>query len=886
MTTVIGFLDCLHKQQKDHLHPNFLAILNEVSQIGDNLVPQILLDESGPPMNHELIDIQKKHKEYLMVRSQILEEHKPPGSNLEQKSFLINERYVNLVVVSIDQFRRRPQNELIQTGRKHEEYMEETQTGLEHISTDKLFRWSRQSQCNPRAVMVSGVPGIGKTTMMQKFLYDWVTGKLYQRFAFVFFYRFRELNTWREVSLEEMILHQYPYLEGQLENILYDSERILFIFDGLDEITDPMNFRLSKLCFSPKQRDDVGTIVVSLVRQTLLRGSSVLMTSRPTRLASIDTSVFQRVTEILGFFHKDRQIYFENFFENKELSEKAFSYVKENDMMYTFCYIPAYCWIICTVLSACFRIKPTHIGQLMTSLPKTVTQLFVAFISNILANHNYQNRDDPRMLTSEAREILASIGWLAEHGVMNHIIVFDKHDLESFSLSSDKPMLSCFMVESGHPPNVDHTFLHLTLQEFFAALVHFIDYNPDKLQESLKKTESYEDGRCEIFLRFLCGLSDNSTRAMLKPYLGELSPEASRQVITWLQRNNEKEQIANQFPEHKRALLDVFYCLHESRNKALVLQCIGSNNIDDFSNMSLNPLDCSVLSFILQFCEEMEKLHLNSCCIKREGLRKLAPVLHHIKNLSLQYNKLTHSSCIALASGINDSRTLKILNLSHNKLEGPHLCDLMMAVKTSSIEVLLLEDNKLNSSSCLHLATGIKDNRTLKTLILSNNNLEGPNFGDLMAALTTSRIEKLGLGHNRLTPSSCVHLESTVRSSQTLRSLDLSDNNLGDLKSPHFTGLMAALKTSMIEELLLQGLRMADEHAPLLASLFSSRRLRVLNIHRNKFTDAAASYIKTLIMNMPSLKEIRISSIYISERTKKELKALEQSRQELQIEMD
>ncbi|XP_073465148.1 NACHT, LRR and PYD domains-containing protein 3-like [Aquarana catesbeiana] len=622
---VIGLWECLYALKKDHPHPNLLAVLDEITQTGEGLPDQILLDELGHSLTPVLKDIQEKHKQYLMEKTETLVEHRPPGTTLEPQRFLINDRYVNLIVVSTDQYRERSQNEIIQTGVKHEKCLKETQTRLEHISPNKLFRWNHQSECVPNVVMVSGVPGIGKTTLMQKFVYDWVTGKHYQRFAFLFFFRFRDLNRLGEVSLEEMILHQYPYLESQIGDILQDPERLLFIFDGLDESIHQMDFRSSKLS-NPKQRSHFGEIVVSLVRQSLLKGCSVLITSRPTRVSSVDTSVFQRIAEIMGFLHGDRRIFFNNFFGNEELSEKAFHYVEENDMLYTFCYIPSYCWIICTVLSMCFRSQPIT-DQLMTSLPKTVTQLFVTFVSNILTNHT-QNKDGGHT----ARELLTSIGWTAEHGVMNHMIVFDERHLESFSVRNDNHVFSSFMIESGQPPDVDYTFLHLTLQEFFAALVHFMNNNPKRLQKTLDEAESYKDGRAEIFLRFLCGLSDSSTRSMLKSHVGELSTQAARHVITWIQKKI-PEQGSYKTQEEKRELLNVFYYLYESRNKALVTQCIGSNKVD-FSRIPLSPLDCSVLFFILQSCRETE-VNLERCNIRSEGLRKLIPALHHIKSLGL-----------------------------------------------------------------------------------------------------------------------------------------------------------------------------------------------------------------------------------------------------------
>ncbi|XP_072283511.1 NACHT, LRR and PYD domains-containing protein 3-like isoform X1 [Pyxicephalus adspersus] len=858
---VIGLLECLYALKINHPHPNLLMVLDKISQTGEGLVKQILLDEHGHTLPPELREIQEKHKQHLMERTEILAEHRPPGTTLEPQRFLINERYVNLVVVSTDQFRQRPQNELIQSGVKHEECLKETQTGLEHISPNRLFRWSHQSQCVPHAVMVSGVPGIGKTTLIQKFVYDWVTGKLYQRFAFVFSFRFRDFNRLGKVSLEEMILQQYPYLESQIGNILQDPERLLFIFDGLDESIHQIDFRSSKLTH-PKQGADFGDIVVSLVRQSLLKGCSVLITSRPTRLASVDTGVFQRIADIMGFLHEDRMIFFKNFFGSEELSEKAFHYVQENDTLYTFCYIPSYCWIVCTVLSMCFKAQPTNTDQLMESLPKTVTQLFVTFVANILANHN-QNTGD----SHTARELLRSIGWMAEYGVMNHIIVFDERYLKSFSVRNDKHLFSSFIMESGQPSNVDYTFLHLTLQEFFAALAHFIDYNADRLQKTLHAAESYNDGRAEILLRFLCGLSDSSTRFLLKSHVGELSVQAAGDVITWIQHKITKEQKSA-----KKNLLNTFYYLHESRNKALVSQCIGSNKEVDFSNTPLTPLDFSVLSFILQSCKETDKVNLSFSNIESEGLRKLIPALHTIKNLSFVGNHLPNSSCPHLASGIRNNQTLRTLNLSGNNLKGPHFRDLMEALTTSHIFTLLLSDNNLTDSSCPHLASGIRNNRTLRTLDLSRNNLEGPYFQDLMEALTKSQIEDLNLNGNRLTDSSCPHLASGIRNNQTLRRLNLSKNNL---EGPNFRDLMEALTTSQVVELRLRDIGLTDECAPSLELLSDSRSLSLLDLHNNRITDVGSESIWRLIFKSSSLKEILVSSELLSDEAKTKLQKLE-----------
>ncbi|KAM4013500.1 NACHT, LRR and PYD domains-containing protein 6-like [Anomaloglossus baeobatrachus] len=756
-------------------HPTIQAVLDELCE--EDLVHKIVLDEDGHSLPPKLKDAQSSHKTHLLEKTEKLVENKPPGYHQQEESFSLRTRYVNLIIASTQQFRQCFENELIETGVKHEEYLKKAKHKLLHISSNKLFRWCHRSRLVPQMVMVSGVPGIGKTTLMQKFVHDWTRGVLYQRFSFVFFFKFRELNRLDNISLETLILHQYPHLEEQLANILQDPEKLLFIFDGLDESLHTLDFTSRHLCSHPKQPEPCGQIVVSLVRKSLLNGCSVLMTSRPTRLASIDCSVFQRIVEIIGFFPEERQMYFENFFPNHELAEKAFHYVKQNETLYTFCYLPSYCWIICTVLSRSFQ--PRSRNQPISLLPKTVTQLFAIFIANILSNHS--------LYKSDAQQLLRSIGWMAEHGVMNHRIIFEYRDLDSFHVDNKSKLLSSFLMESGDP--VYYSFLHLTVQEFFSALVHYVDYSPEKLQKSLKDANSYSDGRGEIFLRFMFGLSDGSTRSILDAYVDTRAAQASRDVITWvrdyiLERNQleesedkkqrlqsppifPKQQRQPQYLLQRRHLLIAFSYLFETRNKQLVQESFTIYKSFDLSSVHMSALDCTVLTFILETCRNIENLTLDECFLTTEGLERLAPVLHNLKNLSflsnnlddeamkslvsvltnpsskivslsLAYNELTDCSCIQLASVIRKNRSLKILNLSNNRLSGPHFHDLKEALSSPDcrIKELVLSCNNLNQDDCIHLASVIKQNQSLEKLVLSGNDLSSLNFSDLMEALS------------------------------------------------------------------------------------------------------------------------------------------------------
>ncbi|KAG8450042.1 hypothetical protein GDO86_016649 [Hymenochirus boettgeri] len=627
---VLGFWESLYVLQSDHPHPNLLAVLDELTQT-DKIVFLIVLVVSSAVVFVYFPACQLEHRQHLLEKTQDLVEHKAPGLKTERQNVPLSDRYLDLIVVSNNTFRKRDQHEVIATGGILEQYLHKTQCNLEKISHNRLFRWCHRSRCVPQAVLVCGVPGVGKTTLMQKFVYDWVNGKIYQRFAFVFFFKFRDLKQ-DEFSLAQMVVNQYPHLHSHLERIFQHPEKLLFIFDGLDESKIPMEFKSNQLCNNTHSTESVCVIVESLARQSLLQGCSVLITSRPTKLSMINLQVFKRISEIMGFSPTEREGYFKNFLKDPESANKTFHYVRENGMLYTFCYIPCYCWIICTVLSKCFNVHTTPTKCQTQFLPKTVTMLFVTFVCNIFENHTHD--------LSEAKAMLTHLGWMAERGVMDQILTFYEEDLHSFPGSSSSHLLSSFMEESLQSSWKSYSFLHLTIQEFLAAFVHYLDYSHEKLKTSLDRAKVFEDGHGEMFLRFISGLSDTATRSMLEPYVGKLSFQTSRQVISFLQDSICQDVLPNNTDPDKRKMLNVFACLAESRNNLLVKSTLGSNRQLDFSDFFLAPLDCTVLDFILESCEQTECLDLSSCFIQTEGLERLEPTLHTVTDLS-EYNRYT-----------------------------------------------------------------------------------------------------------------------------------------------------------------------------------------------------------------------------------------------------
>ncbi|GCC17957.1 hypothetical protein chiPu_0017746 [Chiloscyllium punctatum] len=574
----------------------------------------------------------------------------------KEKIFQLIDRYAELTVISTVREWTFVEHELLARGRDHEEWREKhLRHDLEKIRTDQLFYSSfshRKSKSGSSAVM-SGVPGIGKTTMVQKIVYDWATGKIYPEFQFVFSFKFRDLNAINcRISLRKLIMDQYPYFGSVLGEVWMNPEGLLFILDGLDEFKDSIDFSESQrntepplICMDPECCFEVSDIVYGLIQHKLLPGCSVLVTSRPTALHLLEKAEISVWAEILGFVGDERKEYFSRFFEDQMVAAAVLKHVEENEILYTMCYNPSYCWILGMSLGPFFTAKDKKQQQ----VPKTITQLYSYYIYNILKNHG-REIEDPR-------DVLLKLGEMAFTGVSEKKIVFRIGDLIQYNLKPSQ-FLSGFMMEllerDDSVRNVFYTFSHLTIQEFVAALAQFLITNPKSIQNLLREVYSNNDGRFEIFLRFVAGLCSPQSALPLENILGPLHHQTTCEVIEWMKKTLVRLTGSGMAHVGKRSLLMMLHCLFESQNNALVQAIMGSVKILNFDELRLTPIDCAILSHVIGFCDSIKELTLRKCYIQCEGLQRLVPLLHKCHILRLGDNNLGDSGVRLLCEALKN----------------------------------------------------------------------------------------------------------------------------------------------------------------------------------------------------------------------------------------
>ncbi|XP_067835942.1 NACHT, LRR and PYD domains-containing protein 3-like [Heptranchias perlo] len=864
-------------------------------------------------------DVQQKHKEALRVQTETLRVNTILIKE-KVKIFQLVTLYTELTVISTVRDRTLVEHELLARGRDHEEWREKhLRRELEKIRTDQLFQssFSQRKSKSGSSAAVSGVAGIGKTTMVQKIIYDWATGKIYPHFQFVFSFKFRDLNAINcRINLRNLILDLYSYFGNILGELWKNPEGLLFIFDGLDEFKDSIDFADNRkntepqyMCTDPEDECKVSDIVSSLIQHKLLPGCSVRVTSRPTALHLLEKAEISVWAEILGFVGEERKEYFNKYFEDQAVAAAVFKHVEENEILYTMCYNPSYCWILCLSLGPFF----TQRDRKQQRVPRTITQLYSYYIYNILKNHGRE--------IESPRDVLLKIGEMAFTGVSEKKIVFRNGDLIKYNLQPSQ-FLSGFMMEllerDDSAQNVVYTFPHLTIQEFVAALAQFLTPDRGDIRKLLSEAHSKEDERFEIFLRFVVGLSSSQSARPLEEFLGPFLHQTICGVIDWVKEKVEGE-IGNTGSETgKRDLLNTFHYLFESQNKTLARVTVGSVETLTFSGLRLTPIDCAVLSHVIAHCDTIKHLNLQHGSIRCEGLQRLRPVLHKFQVLRLGCNKLGDSgvkllsaalrnpvckiqklwlwgndltdSCTKdLSSALSANPSLSILDLSNNKLvdSGVKLLSAALRSPDCKIQELQLRDNDLTDSCTVDLSSALSTNRSLTVLNLRNNKLGDSGVKLLSEALRNPdfKIQKLHMWDVCLTDSGAEDLSSALSTNRSLTVLNLGGNKLGD---SGVKLLSAALRNPdcKIQELCLADVGLIDSCIEDLASaLRTNRSLTDLSLGSNFFTDRSVPALRSVILTCRSLEWIWLWGNKFSSNAKNQLKSLQDTRPRLSVEV-
>ncbi|KAM9467665.1 protein NLRC3-like isoform 4-T4 [Clarias gariepinus] len=842
---------------------DFSPLCSDLQKAEDRIAKRIITDTGHDP---ESAAVNEFHKKFKLNMMKLFQFFNGVMINLGTQTPL-NEIYTELYITEGDSGEVNNEHEV----RQIEAASRRTTTEETPIKCNDIFKPLSEQDKPIRSVLTKGVAGIGKTVSVQKFIVDWAEGKANQDLHLIFPLPFRELNLMKDqkLSLTELL---HVFFKETKETEMFSLEKVLFIFDGLDECRFPLEFQNTVRVCDVTESASVPVLLINLIKGNLLPSALIWITSRPAAADQIPSECVYRVTEVRGFNDPQKEEYFRKRIRDQSLANNIITHLKSLRSLYIMCHIPVFCWISAAVLER--MLCKAKRGK----IPKTLTQMYTHFliiqINIIREKYSKKQQSD--------KEMLLKLGQLAFEQLEKGNLIFYEEDLRECGIDVREAAVysgvctQIFREEFGLHQSKVYCFVHLSIQEHLAALYVHLMFRIDnkivlKKSQALKqkkkeitvldfhkcavdKALESQTGRLDLFLRFLLGLSLESNQNLLQALVTQTGSSSQRTKKT-VQYINMK--ISKECSTEKS--INLFHCLNELGDNSLVeeIQCYLKSGKQ---RKLFSSSQWSALVFVLltstQELKEFELIkYISPDQITDDILLKVMPVIAASRKAIIRCDRVGVKSCSALGSALNSETsnlrelhlTVKTLDLFNSKLGDPEVKSLSAVLENpySKVECLSIccDEVGVKSWSVLVLALNSETSNlrelhlTVKTLDLSDSKLGDLGVKTLSAVLENpdSKVESLRLSGCGVSDEGCAALTSALRSNPShLRQLDLTNNKVKD------TGvkcLCAVLENPLckLETLRLCGCGVSDEGCAALTSALRSNpsHLRVLDLSSN-----------------------------------------------------
>nr|XP_023656136.1 NLR family CARD domain-containing protein 3-like [Paramormyrops kingsleyae] len=624
-----------------------------------------------------------------------------------------------------------------------------------------------------RTVLTKGVAGIGKTVSVQKFILDWAEGKTNQDVHFIFALPFRDLNLIKEKYSLIELLHRFdPELKPFQSTELF-RYKVLFIFDGLDEYRLPLDFPSNESWFDVTKKTSLDVLLTNLIKGNLLPSALVWITSRPAAANQIPPECVHQVTEIRGFGDAQKEEYFRKRFSDQSLASRIITHVKSSRSLFIMCHIPVFCWISATVLEKIFNETDKE------EIPRTLTEMYTHFLifQTRLKNDKYIKNETK--LNEYSKEFLLKLGKLAFDNLEKGNLIFYEQDLTENDIDVTEASVysgvctEVFKEEYGLYQEKVYCFVHLSIQEYLAALYVFLSNSSARLlKTAVDQALKSKNGHLDLYLRFLLGLSTDSSKTLLQKLLGQTrisSHTTLKRSLKWLLGQTTAKYIRKKIQENlsPERTINLFHCLNELGDNSLVEEVQRYLNSGSLSAEDLSPVQYSTLAFVMLISDkELDVFDLKKFIRSDKEHWRLLPVVKNSRTALLNSCNLTEKCCEALASALrSNSSPLRELDLSDNDLQDSGVKLLSTGLEDShcKLGILRLNSCNLTEKCCEALASVLRSNSSpLRELDLSDNDLLdsgmkllSAGLGDSHCKLEILRSVLLGILHCKLVILKC-----------------------------------------------------------------------------------------------------------------------------------
>ena len=348
----------------------------------------------------------------------------------------------------------------------------------------------------PKLILVEGAPGVGKSTFVWKLCRKWSKGKILSQYKLVVLLRLRDKHVRESKTLYDLIYYDDPEEQKLIvkEIVKSNGKETLLLFEGYDELPAQMQ----------EARD---LILLQIFSGRCLPEATVLVTSRHSASGFIVQYNKERISqhiEILGFTKENIQTYINENVKDSEERQGLESYLSCYPHIRTMMYVPLNSVIVVKVYHQCHdkdKPAPKTMTELYTSLVRT---LLIRYLTDTLGNKEVTLETLESLKAYGVYEQFCKVCEIAYKGIANNqqIIFYKSNIPDGFETLDLMQEVHELYVDKGDC--VSYNFLHLTIQEYLAAVHLSMKRKSFQIQHF---KEMGAESSFEMVLRFLSGLT-------------------------------------------------------------------------------------------------------------------------------------------------------------------------------------------------------------------------------------------------------------------------------------------------------------------------------------------------------------------------------------------
>ena len=640
-------------------------------------------------------------------------------------------------------------------------------------------------------VLIEGAPGIGKSFLLKEIAYRWSKGIELKAFKFVILICLRDPAVQQVVSMsnlpdrksENYLSHYLSLVQNflqlfckrevrcaQVANICRDylidnnGKDLALIFDGFDEFPEHL------------QKE---SLIVEILHRKLFKDCALLVSSRPH--ASVQLQQYANtIVDILGFSETERKFFIEQALQGNQDSIKELTqYLQCHFNIDTLCYVPFHMVILL------FLYKQKVI------FPSNSAELYCLFICNTICRyldkhgHHLDNSiKDLTTLPNPCKDIIQQLSKLSFGFLRSSKLVF----------TLDEIKIACPNIEDipgaingfGLLQAIQHTdltgntitfnFLHLYIQEFLAA--HYITTLPPRNELRILQETFWSNVYSNMFAIYV-----TNTKGQRPSFKRFIKPSLQQRFNQFLSRR--EVAISNRLLTNQLKCFYLFQCFFEAGDHNIFTSIENAKIFDNatinLEGVRLSPSDVLSMTFFLTHSSHRhwEWLNLYGSFIQDFGLlrilyRGLANCNITIASLWLIDNGLTKASSSAVQDMVIRYK-VKELRIDNN----PTICEndgffSILSHPSSVLQRLDMFSVKLSSTEAVKLFTALSENKQLRRLSISNNNITDEAGDSIIAAMkeNTSLVE-LQMWNNPISGDCAQCIVQSLKDNDTLQLLHL-----------------------------------------------------------------------------------------------------------------